>query len=77
MNWDDVLDALAERVRAQELAIENHGVVPTALTEAHLPKADGPIPAHLAVRAMALLEQMRALEERAGCELSRLRSRHA
>lgn len=77
MTWESVLDALAERLRAQEQAIDQHGVVPAELVDAKLPSADGPIPPHLVVRAMALLEQMRELEARAGIELGRLRARHA
>lgn len=77
VTWEAVLDALAERVRAQEQAIELHGVVPPELAAAALPVADGPLPQHLAVRAAALLERMREVEARAGYELSRLRSRHA
>lgn len=76
-SWESVLDALAERLRAQQQAIELHGVIPAELIGHPIPMPDGEMPEHLLLRGLALLEQMRELEAQAGIELGRLRSRHA
>lgn len=70
MSWDDVLDAVEERVRAQEVAIYLHTPMPAN----PLPVGEGPMPPHVALRALALLEHSRALEAQASEELHRLRA---
>jgi hypothetical protein len=70
MNWEAALDIVEERVRAQEQAIAHFSVIPNG----ELPAVDGPLPQHLALRAMALLARSRDVEAQIGEHLHRLRS---
>lgn len=71
--WPGVLDGLEALVRAQETALAGRGPYPSL--EGFPPEVDGPLPAELRVRALALLSRFRALEARAGTELARRRGR--
>lgn len=70
--WDAALAALEERLRQQEAVVEGRSSHPP--TDA-LPMPVGPMPGDLALRALALLDRSRALEQRAGRELARRRTR--
>jgi hypothetical protein len=72
--WEAALDALEERVRAQEEAIAHFGRIPSA----EVPKVDTPLPSYLALRALALLERSRDVESQVADHLYRLRAvRHS
>jgi hypothetical protein len=68
--WEAALDALEERVRAQEEAIAHFGQIPTA----DLPNVHTPLPSYLALRALALLERSRDVEAEVADHLHRLRA---
>jgi hypothetical protein len=70
VTWADALDALEERLRAQEAVVLGSPIPPP---DEGLPMLDGPVPPALLARALALLERSRALEERAVRELDRVR----
>ena len=57
-SWESVLDALAERLRAQQQAIELHGVIPAELIGQSIPMPDGEMPEHLLLRGLALLQSL-------------------
>ena len=67
--WEGALDALEERVRAQEEAVAHFGRIPAT----ELPKVETPLPSYLALRAMALLERSRDVESQVADHLRRLR----
>lgn len=68
--WEAALDALEERVRAQEEAIAHFRRIPMG----ELPTIETPLPSHLALRAMALLERSRTMETQVADHLHRLRA---
>jgi hypothetical protein len=75
LQWEAALDALEERVRAQEEAIAHFGRITAA---GELPTVHTPLPSYLALRALALLERSRDVEAEVADHLHRLRAvRHA
>ena len=70
MTWEQALDVVEERVRAQEQAIAHFSVIPNG----DLPHVDGPLPQHLALRAMAVLARSRDVEAQIEEHLHRLRA---
>jgi hypothetical protein len=68
--WEMALDALEERVRAQEEAIAHFGRIP----DGELPKVTTPLPSYLALRALALLDRSRTIESQVADHLLRLRA---
>ncbi|HVT77415.1 MAG TPA: hypothetical protein VHD87_10320 [Acidimicrobiales bacterium] len=73
--WESALDAIEERVRAQEEALAHFGRISAV---AGMPKVETPLPSYLALRAMALLERSRAVETQVADHLHRLRGlRHS
>jgi hypothetical protein len=72
--WEAALDALEERVRAQEEAVAHFGAIPGG----ELPTMHAPLPSYLALRALALLERSRDVESQVADHLHRLRAlRHS
>lgn len=70
--WPAYLDALEERLRRQAEVVFGGG---SADGIGPLPEPDGPLPAALRQRAVALLERTRELEQAAAARLAQLRPR--
>lgn len=62
VTWERALDELDASVQRQERFVDGLGPAPADTT---LPAVEGPVPAHLQVRAASLLQRIRDLEVRA------------
>lgn len=69
-SWPALLDSLEEQLRRQEAALRGEAAVPGELA---LSLFEQPLPPELVPRALSLLDWCRALEQRAGEQVSRRR----
>ena len=72
MDWNDALDAFEQRLRCQEAVVAGGGAGNTPVPE--LPVPDGELPEDLVLRAAALLDRCRQLEDLAARQLAELQA---
>ena len=69
--WAQALDELEAQLRRQEAAVDMGAPAP----QPTIPDVEGPVPAALVARAMALLDRNHRLEDRAAAAMAELRKR--